>query len=341
MAPAPDRPRRAVRPPLGKRRQRDRDLPVTARGGAWGVRRVRTPLCPRSRRSPLVLQRSFLPATAAGAGAGGTDGAHRERAETPRPARPRSVSTADSGGGGSTADSGGAGPPSARPSALPAPLPARPAPLPARPAPLPAHPPVPAPPPRSPFRTGPGGGAARRLIKALAVPERDVPAELRKVSSGLHENQLRDAGPPPRPLLLKSLLEKRRRVRIDESLNQLKTLILPLVCKASSRCFKLEKADILEMTVRFLTEVPAAPSAPGEAPNQPPPAAARPGAHGRLSSEPTESFRAGPAWVLCWPPHAAAPRPQLRPGASTAHLPQGGQATTPRHAAPTPFCRPW
>ncbi|XP_046759172.1 transcription factor HES-2 [Gallus gallus] len=72
--------------------------------------------------------------------------------------------------------------------------------------------------------------------------------------------------PPRRPAelrkTLKPLLEKRRRARINESLNQLKTLILPLVCKDSSRCSKLEKADILEMTVQFLREVPAAPSAP-------------------------------------------------------------------------------
>uniref|UniRef100_A0A8C2T7T3 BHLH domain-containing protein n=1 Tax=Coturnix japonica TaxID=93934 RepID=A0A8C2T7T3_COTJA len=41
----------------------------------------------------------------------------------------------------------------------------------------------------------------------------------------------RGSGDPRCP---SSLLEKRRRVRIDESLNQLKTLILPLVCKAVS-----------------------------------------------------------------------------------------------------------
>ncbi|MEE6483648.1 hypothetical protein FKM82_013624 [Ascaphus truei] len=55
---------------------------------------------------------------------------------------------------------------------------------------------------------------------------------------------------------LKPLMEKRRRARINESLNQLKTLILPLIGKDSSRYSKLEKADILEMTVRFLREIP-------------------------------------------------------------------------------------
>uniref|UniRef100_A0A8C8SMP7 Hes family bHLH transcription factor 2 n=1 Tax=Pelusios castaneus TaxID=367368 RepID=A0A8C8SMP7_9SAUR len=64
---------------------------------------------------------------------------------------------------------------------------------------------------------------------------------------------------------LKPLMEKRRRARINESLNQLKTLILPLVGKGSSRYSKLEKADILEMTVQFLKEIPAL-SAPAPAP---------------------------------------------------------------------------
>ncbi|KAJ7306519.1 hypothetical protein JRQ81_009876 [Phrynocephalus forsythii] len=56
---------------------------------------------------------------------------------------------------------------------------------------------------------------------------------------------------------LKPLMEKRRRARINESLSQLKTLILPLIGKDSSRFSKLEKADILEMTVQFLQELPA------------------------------------------------------------------------------------
>ncbi|XP_074074695.1 transcription factor HES-2 [Macrotis lagotis] len=55
---------------------------------------------------------------------------------------------------------------------------------------------------------------------------------------------------------LKPLMEKRRRARINESLSQLKGLILPLIGKDSSRYSKLEKADILEMTVRFLQELP-------------------------------------------------------------------------------------
>ncbi|KAL2773438.1 transcription factor HES-2, partial [Daubentonia madagascariensis] len=64
---------------------------------------------------------------------------------------------------------------------------------------------------------------------------------------------------------LKPLLEKRRRARINESLSQLKGLILPLLGRENSRYSKLEKADILEMTVRFLQELPVS-SCPAAAP---------------------------------------------------------------------------
>lgn len=55
------------------------------------------------------------------------------------------------------------------------------------------------------------------------------------------------------------MLEKRRRARINDSLSHLKSLILPLVGKDNARYSKLEKADILEMTVRFLRELPSTP----------------------------------------------------------------------------------
>ncbi|XP_062398003.1 transcription factor HES-2-like [Sardina pilchardus] len=58
---------------------------------------------------------------------------------------------------------------------------------------------------------------------------------------------------------LKPLMEKKRRARINDSLNHLKTLILPLVGKDNCRYSKLEKADILEMTVRFLSDLPSSP----------------------------------------------------------------------------------
>ncbi|XP_071501143.1 uncharacterized protein [Diadema antillarum] len=53
----------------------------------------------------------------------------------------------------------------------------------------------------------------------------------------------------------KPLMEKRRRARINDSLSQLKSLILEATNKDSSRHSKLEKADILEMTVKHLRTV--------------------------------------------------------------------------------------
>ncbi|XP_040313764.1 transcription factor HES-4 isoform X1 [Herpailurus yagouaroundi] len=67
------------------------------------------------------------------------------------------------------------------------------------------------------------------------------------------------AGAPAKPRSVaehrkssKPVMEKRRRARINESLAQLKTLVLDAFRKDSSRHSKLEKADILEMTVRHL-----------------------------------------------------------------------------------------
>ncbi|XP_022054463.2 transcription factor HES-2.1 [Acanthochromis polyacanthus] len=71
------------------------------------------------------------------------------------------------------------------------------------------------------------------------------------VAQRKHANELRKT--------LKPLLEKRRRARINDSLNHLKSLILPLVGKGNARYSKLEKADILEMTVRFLRDLPSSP----------------------------------------------------------------------------------
>ncbi|KAL6119890.1 hes2 [Pungitius sinensis] len=55
---------------------------------------------------------------------------------------------------------------------------------------------------------------------------------------------------------MKPLMEKRRRARINDSLNHLKNLILPLTGRDKTRYSKLEKADVLEMTVRFLGDLP-------------------------------------------------------------------------------------
>ncbi|XP_046352091.1 transcription factor HES-1-like [Haliotis rufescens] len=50
----------------------------------------------------------------------------------------------------------------------------------------------------------------------------------------------------------KPLMEKRRRARINECLGQLKSLVLQALKKDSTQYSKLEKADILEMTVKHL-----------------------------------------------------------------------------------------
>nr|KAG5710101.1 hypothetical protein BaRGS_030177 [Batillaria attramentaria] len=50
----------------------------------------------------------------------------------------------------------------------------------------------------------------------------------------------------------KPLMEKRRRARINSCLSQLKSLVLQAIKKDSSQFSKLEKADILELTVKHL-----------------------------------------------------------------------------------------
>ncbi|XP_026542957.1 transcription factor HES-1 isoform X1 [Notechis scutatus] len=77
---------------------------------------------------------------------------------------------------------------------------------------------------------GPGGGAGRGRLCA-ARPTAELAFS---------------------PQSSKPVMEKRRRARINESLGQLKTLILDALKKDSSRHSKLEKADILEMTVKHL-----------------------------------------------------------------------------------------
>ncbi|GIY05840.1 transcription factor HES-4-B [Caerostris darwini] len=50
----------------------------------------------------------------------------------------------------------------------------------------------------------------------------------------------------------KPIMEKRRRARINNSLLELKSLMLDALKKDNARHSKLEKADILEMTVKYL-----------------------------------------------------------------------------------------
>ncbi|KFM80255.1 Protein deadpan, partial [Stegodyphus mimosarum] len=53
----------------------------------------------------------------------------------------------------------------------------------------------------------------------------------------------------------KPLMEKRRRARINHCLAQLKSLVVDPNTTERSRQTKLEKADILELTVRHLHEI--------------------------------------------------------------------------------------
>lgn len=55
--------------------------------------------------------------------------------------------------------------------------------------------------------------------------------------------------------ITKPIMEKKRRARINNSLNDLKALILEALNKDPARHSKLEKADILEMTVRHLQKL--------------------------------------------------------------------------------------
>ncbi|XP_053963712.1 protein deadpan isoform X1 [Anastrepha ludens] len=64
---------------------------------------------------------------------------------------------------------------------------------------------------------------------------------------GLSKAELRKTNKP--------IMEKRRRARINHCLNELKTLILEAMKKDPARHTKLEKADILEMTVKHLQSV--------------------------------------------------------------------------------------
>ncbi|XP_053677696.1 protein hairy [Anopheles nili] len=63
----------------------------------------------------------------------------------------------------------------------------------------------------------------------------------------------------------KPIMEKRRRARINNCLNELKTLILDAMKKDPARHSKLEKADILEMTVKHLENLQRQQSAMSQA----------------------------------------------------------------------------
>ncbi|KAL3862402.1 hypothetical protein ACJMK2_008371 [Sinanodonta woodiana] len=67
-----------------------------------------------------------------------------------------------------------------------------------------------------------------------------------KVSSTASEKGRRSSKP---------IIEKRRRARINASLSELKTMLMDVIHAEGARQGKLEKADILEMTVRYLRKI--------------------------------------------------------------------------------------
>lgn len=70
------------------------------------------------------------------------------------------------------------------------------------------------------------------------------------VSGGPHKEPVKSDRRSNKPIM-----EKRRRARINNCLNELKTLILDATKKDPARHSKLEKADILEKTVKHLQEL--------------------------------------------------------------------------------------
>ncbi|XP_071147757.1 uncharacterized protein [Mytilus edulis] len=73
----------------------------------------------------------------------------------------------------------------------------------------------------------------------------DLDKETDKVSSSA----------PDRRKTSKPIMEKRRRARINASLTELKTFLLDVIKKEGLRHNKMEKADILELTVRHLRQL--------------------------------------------------------------------------------------
>lgn len=65
-----------------------------------------------------------------------------------------------------------------------------------------------------------------------------------------------------KPKTSKHLMERKRRARINDSLLQLKSLVFPTLRKEIARHPKLEKADILEMTVRHIQELQTSANTP-------------------------------------------------------------------------------
>lgn len=86
-----------------------------------------------------------------------------------------------------------------------------------------------------------GLGTAAQQVGAMPTPSQ-IPSAEQPVVKRPSDNRRSN----------KPIMEKRRRARINNCLNELKTLILDAMKKDPARHSKLEKADILEMTVKHL-----------------------------------------------------------------------------------------
>ncbi|XP_071111903.1 transcription factor HES-1-like [Haliotis cracherodii] len=72
----------------------------------------------------------------------------------------------------------------------------------------------------------------------------------------MHSDSTKTSGNEPRDRKsTKPMMEKRRRARINASLAELKSLLLEAIKKEGARHSKMEKADILEMTVKHLRQM--------------------------------------------------------------------------------------
>ncbi|XP_018567403.1 protein hairy [Anoplophora glabripennis] len=91
------------------------------------------------------------------------------------------------------------------------------------------------------------GSTTTTMIQANSISPTPNPVQASAVDTASSTRRVSDNRRSNKPIM-----EKRRRARINNCLNELKTLILDAMKKDPARHSKLEKADILEMTVKHL-----------------------------------------------------------------------------------------
>nr|AGS55447.1 hairy enhancer of split 13 [Platynereis dumerilii] len=94
--------------------------------------------------------------------------------------------------------------------------------------------------------------------------------------AGLTSTQQHTSSKRAERLYKKHMVEKRRRSRINGSLEQLKMLVLTGLNKDPEQYDKIEKADILDLTVTYLKQLTSSPARGQQAPVQPVQYSARP-----------------------------------------------------------------